>query len=153
MSKANQTFFYKCYIQRNDRRVTREGTIQAPYPLDALDIMVDMAATKWKRPLLKIELYELDHNGELVATSTVGDRINAVLAVNAVVQPEKYADMAKRRKMAVVASHPITKVQKHEVSHSVKKAEPVPDNEYNWYTRHGTQAPSRVFPILTKYEV
>jgi hypothetical protein len=149
MSRANQTFFYKAYIKRDDRRVMREGTIQAPYPLDALDMMVDMAAKQWKRPLLKIELFELSKDGVLVATSTVGDRINAVLAVNAVLEPDKYADMAKRRKMAVIASHPI----KPDLPVKIVTSKPVEDNEYNWFQRHGSAYSARVFPVLKKYEV
>ena len=146
-----QTFFYRAYIMRQDRKVCREGTLQEKYPLDALDRLVVMSTEVWKKPLIKIELYEMSRNGELVATSTTGDRINAVLATNAQLNPDKYKDMAERRKVAIKAAQP----EKKEIGHKPAVAKPTPlgiveDTVHNWQMRHCTRYITQSFVTLKK---
>lgn len=57
-----------------------------------------MSIEEWKRPLQKIELFETDKHGELVATTTVGERLDRVLNTHRALKPEGgIAKMAERR--------------------------------------------------------
>lgn len=90
-------FFFKAEILRTDRKVMREGTILAKFPLDALDAITAMAVNEWKRPLCRIELYEIKEGGLMVATSTVKDRVDAVLKSNEQLRPSKYKALREAR--------------------------------------------------------
>jgi len=93
----SQVFFYKAWIMRADRRVCKEGTIQAKFPQDGLDLIVGLAVNEWKRPLLRVELYEVGVGGDLVATSSVSDRIDAVLDSHKGLDTGKLQNMRERR--------------------------------------------------------
>jgi hypothetical protein len=90
-------YHFKCEVIRKDRKVTREGYVEAKWPMDALDQIVEMAVETWQRPLVKIELFELMQGGELVARTTIGERVNAVLATNERLRPSKYKHIREAR--------------------------------------------------------
>lgn len=94
---TKQKFFFKAEILRKDRKVLREGTVMARWPLEALDQITDLAVEEWKRPLIRIELFELHEDGVLVATSTVKDRVEAVLKSNEKLRPTKYRAIREAR--------------------------------------------------------
>jgi len=148
-----QTFYYKAYIMRGNRKICREGSLQEKYPLDALDRIVAMSTDVWEKPLVKIELYEISKNGELVATSTTGDRINAVLATNAKLNPSKFKSIAERRKIANKAIKPEDKktVLRRDHTEEKKVVSQSADNEYNWCVRHCTRYIPDSFLTLKTY--
>lgn len=97
--KKGQVFFYRVRIMRDGEQAVREGIIRAAWPLDALDEVARMAVEDWKRPLQRIELYETDENGELLATTTIEERIDRVLQTHKELNPDSgMARMADRRK-------------------------------------------------------
>ena len=93
----NIKFFFKATIFRKDRQVVREGTVMAQFPLGALDQITEKAVNEWKRPLIRVELYELHEDGVLVATSTVHQRVEAVLKSNEKLRPSKYKAIREAR--------------------------------------------------------
>jgi len=95
---SNKTkFYFKAEILRKDRKVMREGTVIDKFPLGALDQITELAVNEWKRPIIRIELYELKPGGEIVATSTVRDRVDAVLKTNEKLRPSKYKHIREAR--------------------------------------------------------
>jgi hypothetical protein len=140
----NQTYFYKAYIMRSDRRVCREGTIQAVYPDIALDKIVGLAVNEWKRPLLKIELFEIDAEGTLVATSTVQDRIGAVIESNRALGSKKFEALSEaldKRK---------DKTERKALPPPPEKtvARSVPVTSTDWVFKVGTYEQAPVFATL-----
>jgi hypothetical protein len=124
-----QTFYYKAWILRdNDLKALREGTLIEKYPVDALDRLVDMSVNLWKRPLVKIELYETQ-NGVLVASITVGDRVNAVLEANSVLRPDKFKNIERKK------HEPVTRVT----------PKPLPATPYSWAWECGDLYTARTF--------
>jgi hypothetical protein len=89
-AKTDQTYFYEVVLLRKDRKITRQGNIHAPFPLDALDMIVGMARDQWKRTLLSTKLYEIGNGGtlDLIAQTTVGGEASEKLKCGIVHQIE-----------------------------------------------------------------
>lgn len=146
MKKALTVYFYRVKILREVEgggtvTATREGTLMAPWPLTALDEITRMAVEEWKRPLQKIELYETDEHGELVATTTLGDRIDSILATHKALRPaSSIAKMADRREEN--KAKPKVKL-KAQTPH--KTTTPAKLSVWNWSAECGSRYTPRSF--------
>lgn len=129
-----QVFFYKAWIMRDGERVEREGTIQAKFPMEALDKLSGYAVNEWKRPLLKVELYEINEGGALVATSTVSERIDAVLTTHKALGTGKVKHIVEARKKREEASHSVKPVPQLPAPSKAK----TPMTEWGWMSQVGS---------------
>ena len=130
---TNNVYFYKAWIMRDGQRVCREGTVQASVPMAALDTIANQAVNEWKRPLLRVELYEINDMGVLVATSTVHERIDAVLTTHKELGTGKCQRLIKARE-----ERKETKALPAPDSHGVKREPYVaPITDWNWMSRIG----------------
>lgn len=134
-------YFYKAWIVRKDRKVCREGSVEGKFPLNALDAITEMAIKEWKRPIVRIELYEIAEDGVLVATSTVKDRVNAVLITNEKLRPSKYKSIREARKKKLEEEEDALCGLGPTTTPSMKPAEsykpPHPDL-YTWHSKVST---------------
>lgn len=141
--KTEQGFFYKAHIMRDGERVIREGVIHAKFPLDALDGIVKLSTETWRRPLTRIELYELGAGGELVATTTVNDRIDAVVKTHKILKTGKFKTLIDNRE----ERKNVTRVTKPKASE-----EPVKANEYLWAANVGTRMYLPTFTVSGEFK-
>lgn len=127
-----QTFFYKAKIQREDGPAIREGTIQAKFPVDALDAIADMAISTWKRPLVKVELHEINKDGALVATDTkIQDRIDAVLKTHKALFPHSNT----------------AKIAKEREKRKARKSKSPVTETWDWHMKIGTRYSSKMYEM------
>lgn len=134
---SKQVFFYRVKINRTSGPATREGTIVTKYPTDALDDILKMAVDVWKTPLIKIELYEIDKNGALVATTTVGEKVDRVLESHKRLRPNTVAArLAEQRDK-----------RKEKAKEEVKKSPTPNTNTWDWNLKVGTRYSEESFKM------
>jgi hypothetical protein len=144
--KKGQVFFYRVRIMRDGNPAIREGILRAAWPLEALDEIARMAIEDWKRPLQRIELYETDENGELIATTTIDERIDRVLETHKKLKPDSgIARIAERREKRKEEPN---EVPKSSVTLSKKR----PLTEWNWSAECGVHYNQHVQYTCPKVE-
>jgi hypothetical protein len=135
-----RTFFYKAYIKRADRRVCREGTLQAKWPMEALDKLAGYAINEWKKPLLRVEIFEINDGGELESVATVEERINTVLNTHKGLDTGQHKEAIKKREERKALPPPSP------------ARTPVPVNSWDWMGKVGKYETAPSFATLKLQE-
>jgi hypothetical protein len=67
MSKVtpDKTYWFQAIINRNGVMVTRQGAMSAGYAYEVKDNIVEKAKSDWKCPLVSVDIYAMDKEGEL----------------------------------------------------------------------------------------
>lgn len=72
--REEKTYYYAAYIWREQRKVLRQGTINAESPLEGIDRVYEIGKTQWKRTVLEVTIMD-PVSGEMLATSKIGEKV------------------------------------------------------------------------------
>ena len=76
--RTEKAFYYAASIWRDNKRVLRQGTINAEDESEAIERVHEMAKAVWKRTCFEVTIMD-PVSGEVLGTSKVGDSVKAAV--------------------------------------------------------------------------
>lgn len=64
-TKSQASYWFQCLVNRNGICTTRQGTIHADYPYQAMTRVRTMAEEEWGVPLMEVCIYTITKEGEV----------------------------------------------------------------------------------------